>query len=36
MPIDMLKRYIHVTEQYPADESKTEFEASAATVNAGR
>uniref|UniRef100_UPI001ABB918F glycosyl hydrolase 108 family protein n=1 Tax=Burkholderia gladioli TaxID=28095 RepID=UPI001ABB918F len=35
MPIDMLKRYIHVTEQYLADESKTEFEASAATVNAG-
>ncbi|MGS0985233.1 glycoside hydrolase family 108 protein [Burkholderia glumae] len=35
MPVDMLKRYIHVTEQYLADESKTEFEASAATVNAG-
>ncbi|MGN4068566.1 glycoside hydrolase family 73 protein, partial [Burkholderia gladioli] len=35
MPLDMLKRYIHVTEQYLADESKTEFEASAATVNAG-
>ncbi len=35
MPIDMLKRYIHVTQQYLADESKTEFEASAATVNAG-
>ncbi|MCM2547240.1 hypothetical protein M8545_27980, partial [Burkholderia glumae] len=35
MPIDMLKRYIHVTEQYLADESKTEFEASAAAVNAG-
>ncbi len=35
MPVDMLKRYIHVTELYLADESKTEFEASAATVNAG-
>uniref|UniRef100_UPI00163FF842 glycoside hydrolase family 73 protein n=1 Tax=Burkholderia gladioli TaxID=28095 RepID=UPI00163FF842 len=35
MPIDMLKRYIHVTELYLADESKTEFEANAATVNAG-
>ncbi|MFY4707553.1 glycoside hydrolase family 108 protein [Burkholderia glumae] len=35
MPVDMLKRYIHVTDQYLADESKTEFEASAATVNAG-
>ncbi|MCM2541336.1 hypothetical protein NDN94_26615, partial [Burkholderia glumae] len=35
MPVDMLKRYIHVTEQYLADESKTEFEANAATVNAG-
>ncbi len=34
MPIDMLKRYIHVAEQFLVDESKTEFEASAATVNA--
>ncbi|CAR51467.1 SH3 domain-containing protein [Burkholderia cenocepacia] len=34
MPVDMLKRYIHVAEQFLADESKTEFEASAATVNA--
>ncbi|WP_208446924.1 pesticin C-terminus-like muramidase [Burkholderia gladioli] len=34
MPIDMLKRYIHVTEQYLVDESKTEFESSAAKVNA--
>ncbi|EIP84894.1 MULTISPECIES: hypothetical protein [Burkholderia] len=34
MPIDMLKRYIHVAEQFLADEDKTEFETSAATVNA--
>ncbi|AOI58179.1 hypothetical protein WI26_11490 [Burkholderia diffusa] len=33
-PIDMLKRYIHVAEQFLADEDKTEFETSAATVNA--
>ncbi|MCA8129219.1 cell wall hydrolase [Burkholderia multivorans] len=33
MPIDMLKRYIHVAEQFLADEEKTEFETSAATVN---
>lgn len=35
MPIDMLKRYIHVAEQFLADEDKTEFETSADTVNAG-
>ncbi|RQP96551.1 hypothetical protein [Burkholderia stagnalis] len=33
-PVDMLKRYIHVAEQFLADENKTEFETSAATVNA--
>ncbi|RQQ48072.1 hypothetical protein [Burkholderia stagnalis] len=33
-PVDMLKRYIHVAEQFLADEDKTEFETSAATVNA--
>ena len=33
-PVDMFKRYIHVGEQFLADESKTEFETSAATVNA--
>ncbi|WP_249191232.1 glycoside hydrolase family 108 protein [Burkholderia vietnamiensis] len=33
MPIDMLKRYIHVAELFLADEDKTEFETSAATVN---
>ncbi|WP_244101292.1 cell wall hydrolase [Burkholderia ambifaria] len=33
-PADMLKRYIHVAEQFLTDEDKTEFETSAATVNA--
>ncbi|CAM2170517.1 Calcium-binding protein [Burkholderia latens] len=33
-PVDMFKRYIHVAEQFLADEDKTEFETSAATVNA--
>ncbi|WP_246327085.1 hypothetical protein [Burkholderia guangdongensis] len=32
-PIDMLKRYIYVAEQFLVDEDKTEFETSAATVN---
>ncbi|ALK22722.1 glycoside hydrolase family 73 protein [Burkholderia cepacia] len=34
LPIDMLKRYIYVTEQLLADENKTEFETSATKVNA--
>ena len=34
MPIDMLKRYIYVAEQFLVDEDKTEFETSATTVNA--
>ena len=32
--MDMFKRYIHVAEQVLANEDKTEFETSAATVNA--
>lgn len=32
-PLDMLKRYIYVAEQFLIDEDKTEFEASAKTVN---
>ncbi len=32
-PLDMLKRYIYVAEQFLVDEDKTEFETSAATVN---
>lgn len=34
MPIDMLKRYIYVAEQFLVDEDKTEFETSATAVNA--
>ncbi|HGL4259048.1 TPA: lytic transglycosylase domain-containing protein [Burkholderia dolosa] len=32
-PLDMLKRYIYVAEQFLVDEDRTEFETSAATVN---
>jgi hypothetical protein len=32
-PLDMLKRYIYVAEQFLVDEDKTEFEMSATTVN---
>nr|WP_321943740.1 hypothetical protein [Paraburkholderia tropica] len=34
-PVDMLKRYIHVTDQYLVDEDKSEFEPDALKVNAG-
>ncbi|WP_167760098.1 lytic transglycosylase domain-containing protein [Paraburkholderia pallida] len=33
-PVDMLKRYIHVTDQYLVDEDKSEFEPDALRVNA--
>jgi hypothetical protein len=35
-PVDMLKRYIHVAEQFLADEDKTEFETSAARSTQAR
>ncbi|RQH09898.1 glycoside hydrolase family 19 protein [Paraburkholderia dinghuensis] len=34
-PVDMLRRYIHVTDQYLVDEDKSEFEPDALKVNAG-
>ncbi|RQN40799.1 glycoside hydrolase family 19 protein [Paraburkholderia tropica] len=34
-PVDMLKRYIHATDQYLPGEDKSEFEPSAMSVNAG-